>query len=528
MPLKPLLLAFWASFICTTLVAQEEVDLLIINGRVIDGTGNPWFRANIGIKNGKIAYVGPSAKLKAKQTIDAEDQIVAPGFIDIHTHVEWSIFAFPHANNFIHDGVTTIITGNCGDSEFNIGSFLEKVDKENTSINLGTFIGHGSIREKVLGNRDIQASAAQLQTMKNYVGKAMRAGALGLSSGLVYVPGTYASTEEVEELAKVAGKYGGIYTSHIRNEDKYVREAVDEAIDIARNCDIPVQISHFKIAHKPLWGQSFGTLFKVYQARQEGLDIGIDQYPYTAASTGLDYLIPTWALEGEKDEVATRFEKSETREKILSEMVNTLTAEERDHYDYAYVADYQPNLELVGKNIQEINLAKGNNDTAYEEASLILDLHSEGFAQMVYHWMSDADVLSIMQYPHTIIASDGGVNKPSKTRPHPRSYGTNARVLGTYVREQLALPLEEAIRKMTSLPAQRMGIKNRGSIREGNWADITIFNPKEIKDLATYEEPHQYSTGIDYVLVNGKVVLKKGKQIFIRPGKIIYGNGKQD
>ncbi|SOE22622.1 N-acyl-D-amino-acid deacylase [Spirosomataceae bacterium TFI 002] len=503
---------------------SQDYDLVIKNGRVIDGTGNPWFRADIGIRNGKIAEIGQIKRSNAKSIIDANDHIVAPGFIDIHTHIEWSLFAHPTANNFIHDGVTSIITGNCGDSEVHIGSFLKKVEDEKVSVNVGSFIGHGSVRTKVLGNANKKPNNSQSNLMQKYVANAMKEGALGLSTGLVYVPGTYASIDEVIDLAKVAKKHNGIYTSHIRNEGEKVREAVEEAIEVGRQSGIPVQISHFKIAHKPLWGQSFSTLFKVDQARLEGLDIGIDQYPYTAASTGLDYLIPSWALEGTTDEIKKRFDKN--REKIIAEMVESLRSEEREHFDYAYVADYQSNPELVGKNIREINLAINQADSAEVEANLILNLHLDGFAQMVYHWMSDEDVLSIMQYPHTIIASDGGVNEPSATKPHPRSYGTNARVLGTYVRDQLAMPLEEAIRKMTSLPAQRMGIKDRGSLRIGNWADITIFDENKITDLATFDEPHQYSQGFEYVIVNGKIVLNKGKHNGAKPGQIIYGNGK--
>ncbi len=503
-----------------SLAFGQSYDLIIQNARIVDGTGNAWYRGDIAIDNGKIAAIG-QLKGKSKQVIDAENRIVSPGFIDIHTHVEYTISSIPTADNFIHDGVTTIITGNCGSSEVNIENFFKRLQTQPASVNVGTLIGHNDVREFVMKSEMRSPSAAEQQQMESLVSKAMKDGALGLSTGLIYIPGTFAKTNEVIGLAKAASAEGGVYVSHIRDEGAKVKDAIQEAINIGREAKMPVQISHFKISAKPLWGKSYETLGMVQAARSEGIDLTIDQYPYTASSTNMRTMLPSWALAGGDAETHKRLEDSQLRNKIKAEMLSDLKADERTNFDYAVIARYAPDTSLQGKNISQINKAKKRPETADSEAELIMDLVDKGFAQMVFHKMSEEDVQAIVRYPFTMIASDAGIYAFNQNQPHPRGYGSNARVLGRYVRDFQALGLEEAIRKMTSLPAARFGIKNRGLLREGYAADLIVFDENTIKDEATFDKPHAYSSGISYVIVNGEITLENGKHTGAKRGEIV-------
>ncbi|MDP5121513.1 MAG: D-aminoacylase [Spirosomaceae bacterium] len=504
---------------CSLSFAQQY-DLIIQNARIVDGTGNPWYRGNIAIDKGKIAAIG-QFKGKSKNIIDVQGKIVSPGFIDIHTHVEYTISSIPTADNFIHDGVTTIITGNCGSSDVDIERFFKRFQAKPASVNVGTLIGHNDVREFVMKSEMRSPSAAEQQQMENLVSKAMKDGALGLSTGLIYIPGTFAETDEVIGLAKAASAEGGVYVSHIRNEGAKVKEAIQEAINIGREAKMPVQISHFKISAKPLWGKSYETIGMVEAARREGIDVTIDQYPYTASSTNMGTMLPSWAFAGGDEETHKRLVDSTIRKEIKSEMLKDLKADNRTNFDYAVIARYAPDTLLQGKNISQINKEKKRSETADSEAELIMDLVDKGFAQMVFHKMSEDDVQAIVRYPFTMIASDAGIYAFNENQPHPRGYGSNARVLGRYVRDFQAIGLEEAIRKMTSLPAARFGIKNRGLVREGYAADLVIFDPETIRDEATFEKPHAYSSGIDYVIVNGEITLKNGQHTGVLKGEVV-------
>ncbi|MFT6202544.1 MAG: N-acyl-D-amino-acid deacylase [Spirosomataceae bacterium] len=504
---------------CSLSFAQQY-DLIIKNARIVDGTGNAWYRGDIAIDKGKIAAIG-QVDGRTKKTIDVQGKVVSPGFIDIHTHVEHTISSIPTADNFIHDGVTTIITGNCGSSEVDIERFFKRLQTKPTSVNVGTLIGHNDVREFVMKKEMRSPSAAEQQRMESLVAKAMQDGALGLSTGLIYIPGTYAETNEVIGLAKAASAEGGVYVSHIRNEGATVKEAIEEAINIGREANIPVQISHFKISAKPLWGKSYETIGMVEAARKEGIDVTIDQYPYTASSTNMGTMLPSWALAGGDVEMHKRLMNPATRKKIKAEMLKDLKADDRTNFDYAVIARYAPDTSLQGKNISQINKAKKRPETADSEAELIMNLVDKGFAQMIFHKMSEDDVQAIVRYPFTMIASDAGIYEFNKNQPHPRGYGSNARVLGRYVRDFQAFGLEEAIRKMTSLPASRFGIKNRGLLQEGYAADLVIFDENTIKDEATFDKPHAYSTGIDYVIVNGEITLENGKHTGVLKGEVV-------
>jgi N-acyl-D-amino-acid deacylase len=521
LPLKNLVL-FMLFFLPATLIAQKKADILIKNGRIIDGTGNSWFYGDVAIRKGKILAIGNLDPIKAKDVIDAKHMIIAPGFIDVHTHIESDEKKTPTADNFIHDGVTTVITGNCGSSNVDIQKYFKFLDSLKVSVNVATFIGHNDVREAVMGTANREPTPNELVKMEGLVEKAMKDGAVGFSTGLIYIPGTYARTDEVISLAKVASKYHGIYTSHIRSESQHVFEAIEEALNVGKQANMPVQISHFKIG-KPYWGQSDKTLNMVRKAREEGMEVTIDQYPYTASSTTLNSIIPSWVLENGRDSLIFRLNDPIIHKKIVEEMIGDMDKRQRANFDYAVVSNFRADTTYNGKNISEINLLSGRNSSIADEIETILELTKRGGASMVFHSMDEADVENIMKYPFTMIASDSGIREFGVEVPHPRGYGSNARVLGKYVREKKVIGLEDAIRRMTSLPAQKFGFRNRGLLREGMAADIIIFDPETVNDESTYEKPHAYSTGIQYVIVNGKTTLKQMQHTGVRNGKILYG-----
>ena len=515
-------------FLATTAFAQPY-DLVIRNGRVIDGTGNPWQYADVAIVNGRIAKIGIIPASEGKAVIDARRQIVAPGFVDVHTHVEGDLESRPGAENFLYDGVTTLITGNCGGSSTNLRAMFDTLRQKGFSPNLASLVGHNSVRLKVMKTAFREPTAREQVQMEALVEQAMKEGAVGLSTGLIYTPGTYARTPEIVNLAKMAAKYGGVYASHIRNEGQEVQTAIREAIQIGREAGIPVQISHFKVASKPLWGRSIETISLVEAARRtEGIDVTVDQYPYTASSTSLQSIVPSWAFADGDSVTLNRFRDVATRQKIRQEMVVSLKKNDRKNYDYAVVSRFEADTTYNGKSIHQIAGLRNLKTDAASEADLVMTLIEQAGMkriQMVYHTMSEEDVATIMRYPNTMIASDAGVASFGRNMPHPRAYGTNTRVLGRYVRELKVIPLEEAIRRMTSLPAQRFGFTDRGLLRAGYAADLVIFDENTVSDQATYEAPHAYATGLSHVLVNGIPVVENGKHTGKRPGQILLGSG---
>jgi N-acyl-D-amino-acid deacylase len=504
------------------LVAGQSYDLIIRNGKIIDGTGNSWFYGDIGVTDGKIVRIGNLKEATGAKDIDAKGLIVAPGFIDVHTHIEGSEIRIPTAGNFIHDGVTSVITGNCGGSSSDIAEYFRKIDSVKTSINIATLIGHNTVRRAVMGESQRDPTAEEQKQMEELVAKSMREGAVGLSTGLIYVPGTYAKTEEVVGLAKASARYGGVYASHIRSEGDHVTEAIDEAIGIGEAANMPVEISHFKVTYKPNWGRSTQTLQQVENARLRGVDVTIDQYPYVASSTTLSTTVPSWVFSGGRDSVQWRLNDPATRLKIKKEMVETLKSKKIKSYSYALIARYAPDSSYNGKTITEVNNLKGRKPKPMNEAETILDLiGSTERVQMVYFSMNEEDLRRIMQYPFNMFASDAGIARYGTNMPHPRAYGTNARVLGMYVRDLKILRLEEAIRRMTSLPATKFNLRDRGLLREGMAADIVIFDEQQVGDRATFEKPHAYSVGFEYIIVNGQVTAEKGKHTGVRNGVVL-------
>jgi N-acyl-D-amino-acid deacylase len=527
---------FLLPFLLLPLLSLSQVpigcDLLIINGRIVDGTGNGWYHGAIAIHQDRIQAIFRNSPgntwqqtIRPVKIIDAKQCIVAPGFIDVHTHLEGDENKEPEAKNFIYDGVTTCITGNCGSSNVEVGRYLHWVDSLQTSINIGTLIGHNDVRKVVLGRANRDATPQELQRMETLVEKAMREGAVGLSTGLIYIPGTYSKTPEIIALARQAAKAGGVYATHMRDEGDSVALAIEEALTIGREAGIPVEISHFKVSGQQNWGRSKQTLAMIEQARKQGLEVAIDQYPYTASSTSISTLIPDEILADGQDSIRARLQRPAVRNYVTAFIKNRLKKRGLKHLSYAVIASFAKDSTYNGKSIEEINLMKGNKHKVKNEADVVMDIVSRGGASAVFHGMGEEDVKRIMRYPFNMIASDASIRVLNVGVPHPRGYGTNARVLAKYVREEKVILLEEAIRRMTSLPAQQFRIDARGLLLPGYYADIVIFDETKVQDRSTFDKPHAYTTGFEYVLVNGQLTVDKGLHTGKRAGKALYGPG---
>jgi N-acyl-D-amino-acid deacylase len=506
-------------FLLLAPLSAADYDVLIRNARVIDGSGNPWQRADLAVKDGRIAAIGRLPAATATRAIDAHERMLAPGFIDVHTHVEGGVERNPRGDNFLLDGVTTVITGNCGSSELNLTAWFDKLAKLGLGLNVGTLVGHNTVRREVMGSVNRLANADEIGKMQSLVDRAMREGAVGFSTGLEYVPGIYSNTAEVVALAKAAAAHGGVYTSHMRDEGIHELEAITEAVNVGKEAGMSVEISHLKIDRRRIWGASDQSLALIERFRREGVDVVADQYPYDRASTNLGIRLPGWALAG--GQIKQRLADPDTRRKIALEMKQNLAEMGEPDYAFATVARFASNPTYEGKTVSEINTLKGRTPGAENEIETIFDLMNAGGASMIYHLMGEADIERFMRYPFTAIASDGGITELGVGNPHPRSYGTNARVLAEYVRARGVLTLEDAIRRMTSLPAHTFGLHDRGLLRTGMAADLVLFDPVRVQDKSTYAKPHQYSQGFDFVLVNGRVVVDGGKLTTARPGQTL-------
>jgi N-acyl-D-amino-acid deacylase len=501
----------------TAAVTNADYDLVIRNARIADGTGAALVTGDIGIKDRRVVEIG-RVRGSAATVIHAEGRVAAPGFIDVHTHSE-DIAKIPAAENFLRMGVTTIVTGNCGGSRTNVADFFAEIEAAGTTLNVATLIGHNSIRQKAMGGSFLRApNEEQMGAMKAMVDQAMNDGAVGLSTGLIYLPGTFAKTEEIIELAKVASSHGGIYASHMRAETLKIFSALDELIRIAREAKIRAEVSHLKLSGPTAWNKSAEVLALLDKARAEGLSITHDAYAYTASSTGLGQLIPDEAREGTREDFVARIDDPAKKAAIIEEMNQSRERQGRKDYAYAVIAKFKSDPSLNGKSVAEAAKILRGSDKLEDQIEVILDIERRGGGSAVFHGMNEEDLQAFLRHPLTMIASDGGPRRLGEDVPHPRSYGNNARVLGQYVREQKVLSLEEAIRRMTSLPAQTFRLKDRGELKPGAFADIVIFDPTKVNDPATFNDPHHYAEGFTDVVVNGTPVIRGGQLTEARPG----------
>lgn len=595
----------------------ERFDILIIHGTVIDGTGAARRSEAIGIREGKIVAVAHPSFAEADQVIDAEGLIVAPGLIDVHTHIEWNLRGAQKetalaAPNFLSQGITTIITGNCGTSSNSLSQFFNQLQSNGTAINIGSLVGHNTIRRQVLGEDSRDPSETELKKMRDLVRRAMMDGALGFSTGLEYAPGIFSSRREIEALAEVAAQYHGLYATHMRDEGNDVLKSIEEALQVGRRANIPVEISHLKSRGRTNWGRSHIIIKMLERAQSEGVQVRCDAYPYTASSTSLEILIPKRAREGGANKLRERLRDPVEKRRIVEEILSQMRSEGWQDFAFARVAYCQSAPEYNGLTIPEIagllsksasNNASGRamqndaddlypvrlvndkkvkpspkqkersttdksakkssakadapkqnekdklakqksgpgKDIAKEklevnpetfaphaqplslesQAEAICYIASKGGAQMIYENMSEDDVENILRLPYCMLGSDSGIRLNTEGKPHPRGYGSAPRLLSLYARDMNLFSLEEAIRKMTSLPAETFRLANRGKIAPGYWADVVVFDPASIKDRATYESPLQAPDGIVYVLVNGKISLDHGQTVAVSSGQAI-------
>ena len=495
-------------------------DVLIVGGTVVDGSGSAPVRNDLAIKNGRVAAIGRFPKATATEVIDATGLFVSPGFLDVHTHAD-DIASTPRAENFARMGVTSVVAGNCGGSALDIADALAKIRSSGAAVNYATLIGHNTVRRAVMGTANRDPNVAELAKMKSLVWRAMADGAVGFSTGLQYVPGTYARGAELIELARVAGNAGGLYASHMRNEGTQLEEAIRETIRIGEMAMCRVQISHLKVDSPSRWGASERALALIDAARARGIDVRADQYAYTAASSSLSIRFPSWALEGGQEAIAQRLNDPETWSRIKNDMRGLLTERGLTDLSFAVVAAYAPDPSLNGLSMKQAAQKLRRSDSLDDQLESARVMMLNGGASMVYHLMSDNDVERIMRHPVVGIASDSSVLLFGDGMPHPRGYGNNARVLGDYVRARHVITVQEAIRKMTSLPAQHFRFEGRGLLKPGYAADVTVFDMSTVADAATFEKPHAYAAGIPYVVVNGIVVVRKGAHTGALPGQVI-------
>ncbi len=497
--------------------AAADFDLLITNARIADGSGKPLVNGSIAVKDGKIVGIG-RIEGSAVQVIEAGGKVAAPGFIDVHTHSE-DICQNPVAENFLRMGVTTIITGNCGNSRTDVAQFFQEITDAKVALNVATLIGHNSVRKQGMGGIFIRTpDETQLATMKAIVDQAMNEGAVGLSTGLIYVPGSFAKTDEIIALAKVAAAHDGIYVSHMRHETVKIFDALDEFIRVVRESGCRGEVSHIKLTGPTAWGKADEVIAVLDKARAEGLKVTHDQYAYTASSTGLRQLIPDSALEGTHEDYLARIADPKQKAEIIGKMNESRERQGRKDYAYAVIAKFKPNPVLNGKTIPEAAKLLRGSDTLADQIELVLDIEAQGGAGAIYHGMKEEDLQTFMKHPLTMIASDGGPRRLGEDIPHPRSYGNNARVLARYVRELKLFSLEEAVRRMTLLPAQTFHLKDRGMLKAGAFADIVIFDPAKVSDPSTFADPHHYAEGFSDVIVNGGVVISGGMLTETRSG----------
>ena len=503
---------------------QPEFDVIIRGGTVIDGSGAPRFFADVALKGDRIALVSrtPLPGSRATRTIDATGKIVSPGFIDMHAHID-PLPQLLGAESAVRQGVTFALGGPDGGSPLPLARYMDSLTMRGIGINVGYLVGHNTVKQRVMGTVSRAPTADEMRRMKALIAEGMRDGAFGISTGLRYLPGNFSKIDEVVELSRVAADSGGIYTSHLREEGLGLIEGVAEAITIARDARIPVILTHHKAVGPKMWGESRRTLAMVDSARAAGLDVMVDVYPYTATSTGLGVLIPTWAFDGGDTSFVRRLKEPALRDSIKKGIV-TLLLTDRGGGDISRVqfSNVRWQAGLNGKSLADWAKQRGMAPTPENGAELVIEGQLKGGASMIYHVLDEADVQNIMKHPQAMIGSDGRLARfGDASSPHPRAYGTFPRVLGRYARDLKLFPLETAVYKMTGQSAARLKLRERGVLRAGSFADVVIFDPATVADKSTFEQPHQYSTGIDYVFVNGVAAVAAGRFTDTRAGRVL-------
>lgn len=503
---------------------QPEFDVLIAGGTVIDGTGAARYRADVALKGDRIALISrtPIAASRAARRIDATNRIVSPGFVDMHAHLD-PLPRLLGAESAVRQGVTFALGNPDGGGFFPLAPMLDSLAKAGIGINVGYLVPHNTIKDSVMGTVSRLPTAAEMARMKALVAQGMSEGAFGMSTGLRYLPGNFSKIDEVIELARVAADSGGIYTSHLREEGLGLIEGVAEAITIGRDARIPVVLTHHKVIGKAMWGRSTQTLAMIDSARRLGIDVMADVYPYTATSTSLSVLIPTWAFDGGDSSFRRRAGTPAIRDSIRRDIIELINTD-RGGGDISRVqfsrVSWQP--ELNGKTLADWAKQRGVEPSPENGADLVIDGQLKGGASMIYHVLDEQDVQRIMKHPQAMIGSDGRLVKLNDgSSPHPRALGTFPRVLGRYARDVKLFPLETAIYKMSGQSAARLELRERGTLKAGNFADVVVFDPATIADKSTFEQPHQYPVGIDYVFVNGVAAIDSGRYTDSRAGRII-------
>jgi N-acyl-D-amino-acid deacylase len=500
-----------------------EFDVLIRGGTVIDGTGAARYAADVALRGDRIALVSRTAiaPARARRVIDATGKIVAPGFIDLHAHLD-PLAQMPDAESHVRQGVTTAVGGPDGGSPLPLAPYLAARETQQLGMNVAFLVGHNSIRQAVMGMVARDPTTAELAQMKQMVAQGMADGAWGISTGLKYLPGAYSKTSELIELSKIVAASGGIYTSHLREEGLGLLGGVREAIDIGRGARIPIVLTHHKAVGTQMWGKSTVTLAMVDSARRQGIDVMMDVYPYTATQTGIDVLAPPWAFDGGDSAFARRLRDPKLRDSIKKDIVYAILTD-RGGGDLRRVqfGEVRWMRALEGKTLADWAAQRNMAPTPENGAELVIEAITRGGARCIYHVLDEGDVRRIMSHAQTMIASDGRLARPGEGQPHPRAYGTFPRVLGEYARDQKLFSLETGVHKMTGMPATRLGLADRGVLKAGSFADIAVFDAAKVRDLATFAAPHQYPEGIDFVIVNGTVTVDGGRFTTARAGKVL-------
>jgi len=494
---------------------SNPYDHLILGATVFDGSGAPGFRADVAIVGDRIAAIGDLRGRLARRSVDGSGKILCPGFIDLHTHSDEPILEDGLRQNlsYLTQGCTTVVTGNCGSGHVDVADFFARLERQGAGTNVAHLVPHGSLRDKAMGGSHNRVPSAQeLDKMRSLMEQGMQAGAFGMTTGLIYTPGTYAGTEEIVELAKVVARYGGFYASHIRSEGDQLLSAIEEAISIGEQAGCPVHVSHFKAAGPANWGRVREASAKIEAAK---IRVTCDQYPYRASSTSLAAMtIPAWAREGEDADLVRRLDDPEAGPKIREAIAESFV--QRGGADKVLLARYRANEKWNGKRLDELV-----RETGTELVDLVIAILKKGGASAVSFGMCDEDVEFVMKKEYVATASDGGSKRPDESRPHPRSYGTFSRKIGHYSIERKLLSLPQAIRSATGLPAKILGLRDRGTVRVGYAADLVLFDPDTFRDHATYEDPHRYSTGVEWLWVNGQAAISEGKDTGVLAGRVL-------